>query len=150
MRRGDVRGDRLFPFRPPVTRRFSASPISPANFTGVFCSRPNSLEDLTTGFFLTPDDTSGSYAIILHNVRTYRSAGVVAVVRGKQKAELALKKFEDARSSSDYHEGWRYFIEKTEMAAGTDPTEATHRRQAALELRESSAPPEPDDRSRNS
>ncbi len=86
----------------------------------------------------------------MHNVRTYRSAGVVAVVRGKQKAELALKQFEDQRSSSDHHEGWRYFIEKTEIAAGTDPNEATHRRQAALELRESNSPSEPGDRSRNS
>jgi hypothetical protein len=59
------------------------------------------------------------------------------VVRGKQQAEVTLKQFQDAESSSDYHEGWRYFIEKTDMKAGTDPAEATHRRQAELELRES-------------
>jgi hypothetical protein len=89
------------------------------------------------GFFLTLDDTNHTYAIILHNVRTYRSAGVIAVVRGKRKTETILKEFEEAQSSSDHHAGWRYFIEKTEMAAGTDPAEATHQRQAALELRES-------------
>jgi hypothetical protein len=72
-------------------------------------------------------------------VRTYRSAGVVEVVRGKQNAESALKKLQDLQSSSDHHEGWRYFIEKTEMKAGTDPAEATIRRQSELEVRESKA-----------
>ena len=88
---------------------------------------------------MTFDDTSASYVIIRHNVRTYRSAGVIAVVRGKQKAESTLKEFQQAQSSSDHHEGWRYFIEKTDLKAGTDPAEATHRRQAELEVRESKA-----------
>jgi hypothetical protein len=92
------------------------------------------------GFPLTRDETNGCYAIILHNVRTYRSAGVIAVVRGKQKAEATVKNFQDAQSSSDRHEGWRYFFEKTELAAGTDPAEATDRRQAELEQRELKAP----------
>lgn len=61
------------------------------------------------------------------------------MVRGKQNAESELKKFEDSQHPTDRHEGWRYFIEKTELKAGTDPTEATHRRQAELELRESKA-----------
>ncbi len=64
---------------------------------------------------------------------------MVKVVRGKQSAESALKNFEDAQSSLDRHEGWRYFIEKTTLTAGTDPTEATQRRQAELEVRESRA-----------
>lgn len=93
--------------------------------------------------FLTRDELSFSYAIILHNVRTYRSAGVVAIVRGKQKAESALKEFVDSQNSSDHHEGWRYFLEKSDMQAGTDPAEATDRRQADLELRESKVPEEP-------
>ena len=91
---------------------------------------------------MTRDDASASFAIILHNVRTYRSAVVVAVVRGKQRAELTLKEYQQSQSSSDHHEGWRYFFEKTEMAAGTDPTEATDLRQADLELRESKEPQE--------
>ena len=61
------------------------------------------------------------------------------MVRGKQNAESELKNFEDSQSSSDRHEGWRYFIEKTDLKAGTDPAEATHRRQAELEVRESKA-----------
>jgi hypothetical protein len=61
------------------------------------------------------------------------------VVRGKQNAESQLKKLEDSQGPADRHEGWRYFIEKTDQKAGTDPTEATHRRQTELEVRESKA-----------
>lgn len=91
------------------------------------------------GSFLTRDELIASYAIIRHNVRTYRSAGVVAVVKGKENAEAELKKFEASQASSDRHEGWRYFIEKTDLKAGTDPAEATTRRQTDLEVRESKA-----------
>jgi hypothetical protein len=85
---------------------------------------------------VTLNDSNASYAIIRHNVRTYLSAGVIAVVRGKHNAESELKKFEDSQASSDRHEGWRYFIEKTDLKAGTDPAEATQHRQAELEGRE--------------
>src|SRR6516164_11254897 len=91
------------------------------------------------GLFLTRDDLTASYAIIRHNIRTYQSAGVLAVVRGKQTAESELKNFEDSQDSSDRHEGWRYFIEKTDLQAGTDPVDATRHRQAELEGRESKA-----------
>ncbi len=91
------------------------------------------------GFFLTHDDLTASYAIIRHNVRTYRSAGVIAVIRGKQNAELQVKKFEDSQDSSDRHEGWRYLIDETDLKPGTDPAEATQHRQAELEARESKA-----------
>jgi hypothetical protein len=88
------------------------------------------------GLFLTRDHLTASYAIIRHNIRTYQSAGVLAVVRGKHSAESELKKFEDFQDSSDRHEGWRYFIEKTYLKPGTDPAEATRRRQSELEGRE--------------
>jgi hypothetical protein len=88
---------------------------------------------------VTLDDTRTSYAIIRHNVRTYRSAGVIAVIRGEQKAESSLKEFQESQTSSDRHEGWRYFIEKTDLKAGTDPAEATRRREEDLESRESKA-----------
>jgi hypothetical protein len=70
-------------------------------------------------------------------VRTYRSDGVVEVVKGRQSAETALKRLEESQSSTDRHEGWRYFLEKSDLKAGTDPAEATGRRQADLETRES-------------
>jgi len=99
---------------------------------------------VATGFLLTINDSGGSYAIICYNIRTYRSAGVVAVVGGKRQAELEMKKFEQAQSSSDRHEGWRYLLDKTDLKAGTNPAEATLYRQAELEKRESKALREPD------
>ncbi len=88
---------------------------------------------------LTRDELSNTYAIIRHNIRTYRSDGVVEVVRGKQNAESEVKNLEASQPPADRHEGWRYFIEKTDLKPGTDPAEATHRRQAELEVRESKA-----------
>jgi len=97
------------------------------------------LDLFANGFLLTINDSSASYAIICYNVRTYRSAGVVAVIGGMHQAELELKKFEAAQDSSDRQEGWRYLIDKTDLKAGTDPAEATLHRQAELEKRESKA-----------
>ena len=91
------------------------------------------------GFSLTRDDANSGYAIIRHNIRTYRSDGVVEVVRGKQNALAAVKKWEDSQGSADHHEGWRYFSESTDLKAGTDPAEATRHRQVTLESRESKA-----------
>ena len=61
------------------------------------------------------------------------------MVKGKQNAESTVQKLEACQSSSDHHEGWRYFIERTDLKAGTDPTEATQQRQVELEGRESKA-----------
>jgi hypothetical protein len=91
------------------------------------------------GAHLTTDAVKASYVVIRHNVRTYESAGVVEVVKGRQNAESALKNFESGQSSADRHEGWRYFLEKTTLKAGTDPAEATILRQTELENRESKA-----------
>lgn len=91
------------------------------------------------GFFLTREELSASYAIIRHNIRTYRSAGVVEVVRGKQVAESTLQKLEACQDSSDHFEGWRYFSERTDQKPGINPIEATLRRQQELEVRESRA-----------
>ncbi len=64
---------------------------------------------------------------------------MLAVITGKHNAESEVKKLEGSQDPSDRHEGWRYFIEKTDLNAGTDPAEATRRRQADLEVRESKA-----------
>ena len=93
--------------------------------------------------FLTRDETKASYAIIRHNIRTYESGGVVLVVKGKENAELRVKHFETGQSSEDRHAGWRYFVEKSDLKAGMDPTEATNLRQMKLEIRESQAQPDP-------
>lgn len=88
---------------------------------------------------MTREELSASYAVIRHNVRTYRSAGVVEVIKGKQHAESTLQKIEDCQDRLDHCAGWRYFIEKTDRKPGTDPIEATQRRQQELEVRESRA-----------
>jgi hypothetical protein len=98
---------------------------------------------------LANDELKASYVVIRHNVRTYESAGVVEVVKGRANAESALKKFESEQSSADRHAGWRYFLEKTNLKAGTDPAEATVLRQAELENRESKASQEEDEGSNN-
>ena len=60
-------------------------------------------------------------------------------MRAKRDAEAALKELEDFQGSSDQHQGWRYFIEKSHLKAGTDPVEATQLRQSDLEAREAKA-----------
>ena len=92
------------------------------------------------GFSLTRDDHSASYAIIRHNVRTYRSDGVVEVVRGKQNAESELKKIEESQRDPDRHEGWRYFIEKTDLKAGIDPTTSPIQNFSAMPSTDSQLP----------
>jgi hypothetical protein len=94
---------------------------------------------LLDGFSLTREELSASYVVIRYNIRTYRSAGVVEVVKGKQLAESTLQKLEACQDSSDRHEGWRYLIDKSDLKPGTDPTEATLLRQRELETRESKA-----------
>ncbi len=89
------------------------------------------------GAALTNDRVRASYALIRYNVRTYRSGGVLAIIAGQRKAEAALEQVEGHQSSADRHEGWRYFLEVTDLNAGMDAAEATERRQAALEMRES-------------
>jgi hypothetical protein len=88
---------------------------------------------------LTRNEAKTLYAIIRHNVRTYVSAGIVDVIQGKTNAEATVKQFELCQSSEDRHEGWRYFLEQTEIKPGTDLAVATSMRQKELELRESQA-----------
>ncbi|HEY3975298.1 MAG TPA: hypothetical protein VGM18_20010 [Candidatus Sulfotelmatobacter sp.] len=91
------------------------------------------------GEHLTHEELKASYVVIRHNVRTYESAGVVEVVKGRQNAESTLKNFEAGQSPTDRHEGWRYFLEKSNLKAGMNPMEATQLRQAELERRETKA-----------
>jgi hypothetical protein len=115
-----------------LAARFTGS-FSQARFISRFASSRRK------GATLTHEESSASYVIIRHNVRTYESAGVVEVIKGLQNAETAVKKFQAQQGSSDHHEGWRYFLEKTDLKAGLDPAKATHMRQADLEGRETKA-----------
>jgi len=83
------------------------------------------------------DESKASYAVIRYNHRTYVSGGVMAIVKGREAAEVIVRQFEAAQSSGDRHEGWRYFLERSDLKPGMDPKEATNLRQARLEVRES-------------
>ena len=83
------------------------------------------------------DQLKYSFAIIRFNSRTYESGGVVAVVKAHAAAEHLLKDYEFGQSDQDRHNGWRYFLEKTDLVPGMSADEATKLRQATLERRES-------------
>jgi hypothetical protein len=67
----------------------------------------------------------------------------VEVIGGRHNAERTIKQLEGSQSSEDRQVGWRYFLEITTLKAGTDPVEATQRRQMDLENRESKALQQP-------
>jgi hypothetical protein len=123
--KGDFHGDRLFHLKSELRKDERGS--SPAILR---------ISSQANGVSLTRDENNTSYVIIRHNVRTYQSAGVVEVIKGRHNAETAVKKLEACQSPADRHEGWRYFFEKTELKAGMNPTEATKLRQEHLEDRE--------------
>ena len=92
------------------------------------------------GACLTRQEITACYALIRHNVRTYESAGVVEVVKGRTNAEAAVRRFEQMQSSEDRQIGWRYLIaEESGLTPGMDPQQATRQRQMDLERRESRA-----------
>lgn len=95
-----------------------------------------------SGVHLKQDESKLSFAIIRHNIRTYESGGVMAVVKGRETAKTRVLQFESGQSSEDRHAGWRYFLEPTDLRPGMDPQEATNLRQARLEVRESQAQPD--------
>ena len=83
------------------------------------------------------DHLKSSFAIIRFNSRTYESGGVVAVVKAHTAAERLLRDYEFGQSEQDRHNGWRYFLEETDLVPGMSADEATKLRQASLERRES-------------
>jgi hypothetical protein len=85
----------------------------------------------------TRNDSKTSYAVVRYNFRTYAAGGVLAVVKGRENGEKLIKQYEACQSAADRQEGWRCFLERTDMKPGLDPQEATDLRQSTLELRES-------------
>jgi hypothetical protein len=73
------------------------------------------------------------FAIVRFNSRTYESGGVMAVVKAHAAAEHLLRDYEFGQSEQDRHNGWRYFLEETDLLPGMDADEATKLRQARLE-----------------
>jgi hypothetical protein len=83
-----------------------------------------------------PDHLKSSFAIIRFNSRTYESGGVMAVVRAQTAAEHLMRDYEFGQSEEDRYNGWRYFLEETDLAPGMNADEATKLRQVRLERRE--------------
>ena len=85
------------------------------------------------------NNAGGSFAIIRFNEKTYKSGGVMAVVKGAESGQRALHDFEWCQSHEDRSAGWRYFLEETDLQPGIDPEKATKLRQLRLDLHESQA-----------
>ncbi len=54
-------------------------------------------------------------------------------------AENLMRDYEFGQSEEDRYNGWRYFLEETDLAPGMNADEATKLRQVRLERRESGA-----------
>jgi hypothetical protein len=83
------------------------------------------------------DESKSTFAVIRFNSRTYAAGGVMAIVKGRDNALAMIGHFETGQSAEDRQDGWRYFLEKTDLKAGMDPGQATNLRQTQLDLRES-------------
>ena len=82
---------------------------------------------------------SASFAIIRYNLRTYEPGGVMAIIKGRGKAEVTVQHFESGQSRADCLAGWGYFLETTDLKPGMDPQRATSLRQMRMDIRESEA-----------
>ena len=83
------------------------------------------------------DESKTAFAVIRYNFRTYAAGGVMAIVKGRTNAEATKGQFEVGQSAQDRQEGWRYFLEKTDLKPGMDPEAATHARENRQDVRES-------------
>ena len=80
-----------------------------------------------------------TFAIIRYNLRTYEPGGVMAVIKGRVKAEAAITQFEIEQSREDRTAGWGYFLEQTDLQPGMDPEKATSLRQTRQDVIETKA-----------
>src|SRR2546427_13250360 len=85
------------------------------------------------------DHLRSSFAIIRFNSRTYESGGVMAVLQAHAAAERLMGLYEFGQSEEDRYNGWRYFLEETHLAPGTNFDEGSKLRSVLLEGGESGA-----------
>ena len=83
------------------------------------------------------DESKSNFAVVRYNFRTYAAGGVMAVVKGKANAQAMMTQFEAGQSAEERQQGWRYFLEKTDLRPGMTPEQATSERQNRMDLRES-------------
>jgi len=89
--------------------------------------------------FLMRNKSTASFAIIRYNLRTYEPGGVMAIIKGRGKAEVTVGHFESEQSREDQFAGWGYFLERTDLRPGMDPQKATSVRQMRMDICESKA-----------
>jgi len=87
------------------------------------------------GSMVPRTESASAFAIVRFNAQTYDRGSVVAVIRKRSSAETAITQIRDLQESSEWIEGWRYFLEKTDLIPGMDPQEATRAREAAFTRR---------------
>jgi hypothetical protein len=80
-----------------------------------------------------------TFAIIRYNLRNYKPGGVMAVIKGRAKAEATVAQFEVEQSREDRFAGWGYFLEITDLQPGMDPQKATSLRQRRQDVIETKA-----------
>jgi hypothetical protein len=80
-----------------------------------------------------------TFAIIRYNLRTYEPGGVMAVIKGRAKADAAITQFEIEQSREDRAAGWGYFLEQSDLQPGMDPEKATSLRQTRQDVIETRA-----------
>jgi len=83
------------------------------------------------------DKSEFSFAVVRFNERTYQSGGVVAIIKGVEAAKRTLANFDCCQSEENRRQGWRYFLEKTDLRPGMDPAKATKLRQVRFDLQQS-------------
>jgi len=83
--------------------------------------------------------STAAFAIIRYNLLTYEPGGVMAIVKGRGKAEATVAQFESEQTREDRFAGWGYFLEKTDFPPGMDPQKATSLRQTRMDVIESKA-----------
>jgi hypothetical protein len=84
-----------------------------------------------------------SFAVIRYNRLTYEPGGVMAVIKGRGKAEATIAQLETEQSREDRYGGWVYFLEQTDLQPGMDPQKATSLRQTRMDVIESKAKSSP-------
>ena len=93
--------------------------------------------NLNKGRARMQDESKVAFAVVSYNFRTYAPGGVMAIVKGRANALSTITQFEAGQSAEDRQEGWRYFLEKTDLKPGMNPEEATTLRQTRMDVRES-------------
>ncbi len=80
----------------------------------------HSASTATTLYFSLKNPVSLTSTAFRFNSRTYESGGVMAVVKAHAAAEHLLRDYEFGQSEEDRHNGWRYFLEETDLSSGDE------------------------------